>query len=219
MNELKAYPHIYPNVSAVPLEAFKARWPNFHPSEIACRGTGRVAFNFEAMDKLQALRTRRNRPLIVNSAYRSPEHNRAVSGAPGSKHLTAEAFDVSMSNHNPQEYERDARAVGFTGFGFYPKSNFIHADIGPARQWGDRFPQTVTGLPVEREAAPETLTEDKSAVAAIVGGGGSIAGAGAVLTGIGSLSPVAQIVAIAAFVVGVGAMAYIFRRHLKALSS
>ena len=215
---LKPFPHVYPNVGAVPLGEFQARWPNFHPSEIACRGTGKVAFNFEAMDKLQALRVLRNRPLILNSAFRSAEHNRAVDGAPGSKHLTAEAFDVSMSNHNPAEYERDAKSVGFTGFGFYPKSNFIHADIGPARSWGDRFPKTATGLPVERKAAPETITEDKSAVAAMVGGGGSVAGAGVMLSSIGSLSPTAQVIAVVAFVIGVGAMAYIFRRRLKALS-
>lgn len=215
---LKPYPYVYPNVAAVPLADFQARWPNFHPSEIACRGSGKVAFNFEAMDKLQALRVRRGRPLILNSAYRSPEHNAAVDGAPGSKHLTAEAFDVSMSNHNPDEYEADAKSVGFSGFGFYPKSNFIHADIGPARHWGDRFPKTATGLPVERKAAPETLKEDKSAVAAIVGGGGSVAGAGVMVSSLGALSPTAQVIAVVAFVIGVGAMAYIFRRRLKALS-
>lgn len=149
---LKPYPHVYPRVSDVPLQEFKERWPDFHPKEIACRGTGRVAFNFEAMDKLQALRKLRNRPLILNSAYRSPEHNKAVGGAPNSEHLRAEAFDVSMSNHDPTEYEQDARKVGFRGFGFYVRQNFIHADIGRAREWGVRFPKTVTGLPVETQA-------------------------------------------------------------------
>jgi len=215
---LKPYPHVYPNASAVPAAEFSRRWPNFSPREIACRGTGRVAINFDAMDKLQALRNRRNRPLIVNSAYRSPEHNRAVDGAPGSLHLTAQAFDVSMSNHNPDEYEADAKAVGFSGFGFYPRSNFIHVDNGPARSWGSRFPKTATGLPTENKARPETISEDKSAVAAVIGGGGSIAGAGVMVSSIGALSPTAQIIAVVAFVIGVGAMAYIFRRRLKALS-
>lgn len=215
---LRPFPHVYANVAAVPLMEFQERWPNFHPSEIACRGTGKVAFNFDAMDRLQALRNRRARPLIVNSAYRSPEHNKRVKGAPGSLHLQAQAFDVSMSNHNPQEYEEDAKAVGFTGFGFYPKSNFIHVDNGPARSWGDRFPVTATGLPVERQAAPETISEDKSAVAAVIGGGGSIAGAGVMVSSLGALAPTAQVIAVVAFVVGLGAMAYIFRRRLKALS-
>src|SRR5690606_23456037 len=57
------------------------RWPNFSPAEIACRGTGKLLVNEPALDKLQALRDRLGKPLTVRSAYRSPEHNRAVGGA------------------------------------------------------------------------------------------------------------------------------------------
>jgi len=64
----------------VPAELW--RWPNFSPAEIACRGTGQLKLHPEALDKLQTLRDRLGKPLIVNSAYRSPEHNRAVGGAP-----------------------------------------------------------------------------------------------------------------------------------------
>ena len=53
------------------------RWPNFSPAEIACRGTGKLPVDETALDKLQALRDRLGKPLIVRSAYRSPEHNRA----------------------------------------------------------------------------------------------------------------------------------------------
>ena len=56
------------------------RWPNFSPAEIACRGTGKLLVNETALDKLQALRDRLGKPLIVRSAYRSPEHNRTVGG-------------------------------------------------------------------------------------------------------------------------------------------
>jgi hypothetical protein len=88
------------------------RWPNFSPAEIACRGTGKLLINEPALDKLQALRDRLGKPLIVRSAYRSPEHNRAVGGATRSKHLDGAAFDIAMANHE----------VGFLGFGFYPRS-------------------------------------------------------------------------------------------------
>jgi hypothetical protein len=62
------------------------RWPNFSPAEIACRGTGKLLVNEAALDALQALRTALAKPLIIRSAYRSPEHNRAVGGAKASKH-------------------------------------------------------------------------------------------------------------------------------------
>ena len=44
------------------------RWPNFSPAEIACRGTGKLLVNQPALDKLQALRDRLGKPLIVRSA-------------------------------------------------------------------------------------------------------------------------------------------------------
>jgi len=65
------------------------RWPNFSPAEIACRGTGKLLINEPALDRLQALRDRLGKPLIVRSAYRSPEHNRAVGGAARSSTWTA----------------------------------------------------------------------------------------------------------------------------------
>ena len=89
------------------------RWPNFSPAEIACRGTGRIRIDEGALDKLQALRDALGKPLIIRSAYRSPEHNRAVGGAPASKHMAGTAFDVAMANHDPIAFEAAARAAGF----------------------------------------------------------------------------------------------------------
>jgi len=116
------------------------RWDNFSPAEIACRGTGQLKLHPEALDRLQALRDRLGKPLILRSAYRSPAHNKAVKGAPHSKHMDGTAFDIAMSNHDPVAFEAAAREVGFLGFGFYPRSGFIHIDLGPARSWGERFP-------------------------------------------------------------------------------
>ena len=131
------------------------RWPNFSPAEIACRGTGKLLVNEPALDKLQALRDRLGKPLIVRSAYRNSEHNRAVRGAPRSKHLDG-AFDIAMANHDPVAFEAAARAVGFLGFGFYPRSGFMHVDLGPARQWGERFPVRATAFAAETPPAPST---------------------------------------------------------------
>nr|WP_246100927.1 D-Ala-D-Ala carboxypeptidase family metallohydrolase [Palleronia caenipelagi] len=122
------------------------RWTNFSPAEIACRSTGKLLVNEPTLDKLQALRDRLGKPLIVRSAYRSPEHNRAVGGATRSKHMNGAALDIAMSNHEPVAFEAAARAVGFLGFGFYPRSGFMHVDLGPARQWGERYPIRATAF-------------------------------------------------------------------------
>ena len=87
------------------------RWPNFSPAEIACRGTGRLLLNDAALDKLQALRDRLGKPLIVRSAYRSPEHNRAVGGAKASKHLEGVAVDIAMANHDPEVLPPDSAVL------------------------------------------------------------------------------------------------------------
>ena len=114
------------------------------------------------MDKLQALRDRLDKPLIVRSAYRSPEHNRAVGGAKRSKHLIGAAFDIAMENHDPVVFETAAREVGFLGFGFYPRSGFMHVDLGPERQWGTRFPGRATAFAVEPSPAREVLAQSRT---------------------------------------------------------
>lgn len=144
------------------------RWPIFSPEEIACRGDGKIRINEEALDKLQALREKLGVPLIVHSAYRSPAYNRQVGGAEHSMHLQGAAFDISMANHDPERFEAAARETGFTGFGFYPRQNFMHIDIGRARQWGDPFPPRATRGGRTTRFAPEpphlreTLTESRT---------------------------------------------------------
>jgi hypothetical protein len=138
------------------------RWPNFSPAEIACRGTDQLKLHPAALDKLQALRNRLGKPLIIRSAYRSPEHNRAVGGAPRSKHMEGTAFDIAISNNDQVVLEAAAREVGFLGVGFYPRSGFIHVDLGPARQWGDRFPVQATAFGQDMPPVREVLAESRT---------------------------------------------------------
>lgn len=177
------------------------RWPSFSPREIACKGTGKLIVDDQALDKLQALRDRLGKPLILTSAYRSPEHNKRVGGAKNSRHMQGVAFDVRMENHDPHEFEAAARAEGFTGFGYYQKSGFMHIDTGPARSWGKPWPKTATNWPEEVPRQPETLSEDTEAQATA---GAGVAGAVAAAVEhvpaasglLGSLAPTAQLVAI-----------------------
>lgn len=97
-----------------------------------------------------------------SSVWRSPEHNRAVGGATRSKHLDGAAFDIAMTNHDPVAFEAAAREVGFLGFGFYPRSGFIHVDLGPARQWGERFPVRATAFAAETPPAREVLADSRT---------------------------------------------------------
>lgn len=187
------------------------RWPNFSPQEIACRGTGKLLINEPALDRLQALRELLGKPLIINSAYRSPEHNRKVRGATNSVHLTGGAFDVSMTNHDPHAFIAAARQVGFTGIGTYPKSNFIHVDIGTPRSWGDPFPpskQTPSFQPEPRESVSQVLAKPE----VITSAGGLLGGASALAQGSGPMQYAFAVVLVIAAVVVAG---IVLRRVLK----
>lgn len=122
--------------------AWRARWPNFAPAEVACRGCAgecgrdRFAIVPEALDLLQVLRDRIGESLRLNSAYRCPFHNAFVGGAPLSRHKVGDAFDISVAGRGATWRARllaGASAVGFTGIGFY--RTFLHVDTGPRRQW------------------------------------------------------------------------------------
>ena len=205
----------YSNWRLVPANTW--RWPSFSPREIACKGTGSVLINEDALDKLQALRDRLGKPIILTSAYRSPAHNKAVGGAKKSKHMEGIAFDVRMDNHDPHEFEIAAHAVGFKGFGYYPKSGFMHIDTGPARSWGKPWRRTATGWPTEPPRKPEKIKEDKEAQAAA---GAGVAGALAVgaehlpvASGLlGKLAPAAQLVAV---VIGALLIAYLIWKRTR----
>ncbi|MEM9784294.1 MAG: D-Ala-D-Ala carboxypeptidase family metallohydrolase [Pseudomonadota bacterium] len=107
-------------------------WPSFRPWEIACNGTGAILVVPPALFALQRLRADLAAPVALNSAYRSPSHNRAVGGATWSKHLMGIAFDVKDSTaYSREDLIAAARRAGFTGFGNYP--TFLHIDLGRPR--------------------------------------------------------------------------------------
>jgi hypothetical protein len=58
--------------------------------------------------------------------------------------------------------EAAAREVRFIGFGFYPRSGFMHVDLGPARQWGERFPVREIAFAAETPPAREVLAESRT---------------------------------------------------------
>jgi hypothetical protein len=155
----------YANFADVPASDWP--WPNFQPSEIACRGTGQLLVDHRAMSMLQDLRNRLGKPIHVNSGYRSPEHNRAVKGARNSKHMEGIAFDCRMAGHDPQVFMATARAVGFNGIGEYPVLGFCHIDARaePAHWLGSRG-KAFPGSPAAPSQASPPPTAPRAPVAA-----------------------------------------------------
>jgi hypothetical protein len=97
------------------------------------------------------------------------------------------AFDIAMANHDPVAFEAAARAVGFLGFGFYLRSGFIHVDLGPARQWGKRFPARRVPFAAETPPAREVLAQSRT-----MKGGGA---AGVATLGVAGVEVVQEVLA------------------------
>ena len=72
------------------------RWPNFSPAEIACRGPGKLLVNEPALERLQALRDRLGKPLVVRSAYRSPSTT-GLSAGPSWRHSYTGGRSVALA--------------------------------------------------------------------------------------------------------------------------
>ena len=205
------------------------RWPSFTPREMRSKGDNMLGIDGDAMHKLQALRDLIGKPIKITSAYRSPSHNNSVGGAKASKHLKAIAFDCQMAGHDPAQFEAAAREVGFTGFGFYRKSGFIHIDTGPEREWygknekgrwfvkADGFVKTPHARPDmaqidDTELKPRKLIQSTTMQASVVAGVSGITG---VSTAVAKLDGNTQIIlSVAASVAGL-ALLWIVRERIK----
>jgi uncharacterized protein YcbK (DUF882 family) len=82
---------------------------------------------------LQALRDVLNKPIKINSGFRSPEHNKAIGGASNSLHTLGLAADVVVEGVTPIHIASIARDLGFGGVKAYP--TFTHIDVGRIRTW------------------------------------------------------------------------------------
>ena len=91
------------------------------------------------IDKLNEIREEFGAEILVNSGYRSPEHNRKVGGVWDSQHVQGLAADI-----RPRKLEDLKRLAEICdrlnpngGVGFY--ETFVHVDVrGLRARWGMR---------------------------------------------------------------------------------
>lgn len=114
---------------------------HFTLQEMMCRD-GSLVLSPEAIahaKRINALREWYNKPMTVNSWYRSPSYNKAIGGAPKSKHMDCIATDIalpkeyaSFSKERKEQFISNMREKWFQlceiggGFGIY--KTFMHFD-------------------------------------------------------------------------------------------
>ena len=79
-------------------------------------------------------------PLRINSWYRPPAINKAVGGAPSSRHIEGDAADLTLTKGTARqklkfETDLDKSWNGGIGRGHKFGKGYLHIDTGPKRRW------------------------------------------------------------------------------------
>lgn len=87
---------------------------HFDRAEFACHHCGKVVASCVLVQALEDLRRIiGGRPIRIVSGYRCPRHNKAVGGAPRSRHVYGDGVDLPPRVAT----KRQAQDAGFTGIG------------------------------------------------------------------------------------------------------
>ncbi len=95
-------------------------------------------------DVLHAIMARLHRPngvIDIICGYRTPWSNeylreRSDGGvAEHSQHMLSKAIDIRVPGVSTRRLDRTALSLGDGGVGYYPRSQFVHVDVGPVRKW------------------------------------------------------------------------------------
>ena len=100
---------------------------------------GETVVKPELVHLLNRIREKWGRPIIVTSAYRSPQHNAAVGGVANSYHVQGLAADIRPENLEDLDELQDLclELVSNGGVGLY--GTFVHVDArGRKARWDNR---------------------------------------------------------------------------------
>jgi uncharacterized protein YcbK (DUF882 family) len=96
---------------------------------------------FDVLHTILAKLDRSSSMIQILSGYRTQETNDALrasgttNAAEHSQHIEAKALDIRVQGVPAVNLRDAALSLGAGGVGYYPKSQFIHVDTGPVREW------------------------------------------------------------------------------------
>lgn len=110
---------------------------HFKVKEFACRHCRVVKLDIELLIKLEELRVAiGDKPIISNSGYRCPTHNKNVGGAKQSLHMFGKASDIRVNGVTPSQVREKADKVFHDG-GVLIYNTFVHVDTRGKKQRSD----------------------------------------------------------------------------------
>ena len=105
---------------------------HFKVKEFACKdGSDAVLIAPRLVMVLQSIRSRFGVPVVIHSAYRTPQYNKQVGGAAHSQHCYGTAADISVRGKTPAAVAAYARELmpDWGGVGVYSQKGFTHIDV------------------------------------------------------------------------------------------
>jgi uncharacterized protein YcbK (DUF882 family) len=95
------------------------------------------------LDLLVAMRAglQTGEPIEVISGYRSAASNEMMREeghrgvAPHSYHMLGQAIDIRVPGRSLRSIHNTVLVLAEGGVAMYPRSNFVHVDVGPVRHW------------------------------------------------------------------------------------
>ena len=107
---------------------------NFKVSEFACKdGSDAVLVAPRLVMVLQTIRDHFGVPVVIRSAYRTPQYNTKVGGVAHSQHCYGTAADIAVEGQKPADVAAYARKImpDWGGVGIY--DTFTHIDVREAK--------------------------------------------------------------------------------------
>ncbi len=133
---------------------------HFTTAELSCEHCGQNICPQKTYDMLEQFRGHLGgKPVIVDSGYRCPEHNKAVGGAPSSQHLLGNAADIRVAGMSAAELEAVARQCSLVnGIGRSDHAGFLHIDCreNPAEWCYDASGQQCPYFPILEKSPTNT---------------------------------------------------------------
>ena len=113
---------------------------NFRVREFACKdGSDKILVDTDLVVLLQKIRDHFGAAVTINSAYRTPAHNKAVGGATGSQHVKGTAADIVVAGAAPLEVAQYAEYLLPESGGIGVYQSFTHVDVRSIRsRWDNR---------------------------------------------------------------------------------
>ena len=109
---------------------------NFTVKEFACKdGSDAVLVAPRLVMVLQSIRSHFDAPVVIHSAYRTPQYNAKGGGAAHSQHCYGTAADISVRGQTPAAVAAYARELmpDWGGVGVYAGQGFTHVDVRETR--------------------------------------------------------------------------------------